>query len=45
MGESVITEITGAIQAAQADIVAVGGLIIGVAAVVFAFRWIKAQFF
>ncbi len=45
MGESVITEVTTAIEAAQADIMTIGGAILVVAAAVFAIRWIKAQFF
>lgn len=45
MGEAVITQVTDAIEAAQADIVTIGGAIIVVAAAVFAIRWIKAQFF
>lgn len=45
MGDTVLTEVTAAIEAAQADIVTIGGAIIVVAAAVFAIRWIKAQFF
>lgn len=45
MGESVITEVTAAIAAAQSDILAVGSAILVVAAAVFAIRWVKAQFF
>lgn len=45
MGEATMTEVTGAISAAQADIVTIGGAIIVVAAAVFAIRWVKAQFF
>lgn len=45
MGETVLAEVTAAIEAAQADIVTIGGAIIVVAAAVFAIRWIKAQFF
>lgn len=40
-----LTEVTAAIEAASGDIATVGTAIIGVAAVVFAFRWIKAAFF
>ena len=40
-----VTEVTTAITAAGSDIATVGTAIIGVAAVVFAFRWIKASFF
>lgn len=40
-----LTEVQAAITAASADIATVGVAIIGVAAVVFAFRWIKAAFF
>lgn len=40
-----LSEVTTAITAAGADIGTVGTAIIGVAAVVFAFRWIKAAFF
>lgn len=49
MGEGGVTldlsEVTSAISAAGTDIATVGTAIIGVAAVVFAFRWIKAAFF
>lgn len=45
MGESVITQVTDAIEAAQGDIMTIGGTILVVAAAVFAIRWIKAQFF
>ncbi len=40
-----LTEVEAAITAASGDIATVGTAIIGVAAVVFAFRWIKAAFF
>ena len=40
-----LTAVTAAITSAQTDITTVGVAIIGVAAVVFAFRWIKASFF
>lgn len=40
-----LTEVQAAIDAAGTDIATVGVAIIGVAAVVFAFRWIKAAFF
>lgn len=40
-----LTPVTTAIDAAGTDIQTVGIAIIGVAAVVFAFRWIKAAFF
>lgn len=40
-----VTEVTAAIADAGTDIATVGTAIIGVAAVVFAFRWIKASFF
>lgn len=40
-----LTSTTAAIAAAGTDIETVGIAIIGVAAVVFAFRWIKAAFF
>ena len=40
-----LTAVQTAITAAGTDIQAVGVAIIGVAAVVFAFRWIKASFF
>jgi hypothetical protein len=39
------TAALAAIADASTDIAAVGTAIIGVAAVVFAFRWIKASFF
>lgn len=39
------TAALAAIADASTDITAVGTAIIGVAAVVFAFRWIKAAFF
>lgn len=48
MGEGAslnLSEVTSAITAAGGDIATVGTAIIGVAAVVFAFRWIKAAFF
>ena len=45
MGETVISEVTAAIEAAQTDIMSIGGTILVVAAAVFAIRWIKAQFF
>jgi hypothetical protein len=37
--------VTDAIAAAQADIVTVGSLLIGVAAVAMGLRWVKATFF
>lgn len=40
-----LTAVQTAIGQASADITTVGTAIIGVAAVVFAFRWIKAAFF
>lgn len=40
-----MTETLAAIEAAGTDIATVGVAIIGVAAIVFAFRWIKAAFF
>lgn len=40
-----MTEVVAAIDAAGTDISTVGVAIIGVAAIVFAFRWIKAAFF
>lgn len=40
-----MTTITDSLTAVQADIVTVGGAIVVMAAVVFGFRWIKAQFF
>lgn len=40
-----LTTVTAAIDQAGTDITTVGVAIIGVAAVVFAFRWIKAAFF
>lgn len=40
-----IAGVVTAIEGASADITTVGGAIIAVAAVVFAFRWIKAAFF
>lgn len=40
-----LTAVTAAIDAAGTDIATVGTAIIAVAAVVFAFRWIKAAFF
>lgn len=40
-----LTTVEAAITAAGTDIQTVGVAIIGVAAVVFAFRWIKAAFF
>ncbi len=40
-----LTAVTAAITAAGDDIQTVGVAIIGVAAVVFAYRWIKASFF
>ena len=40
-----LTEVEAAIASASTDIATVGVAIIGVAAVVFAFRWIKASFF
>jgi len=40
-----LTTIQAAIAAAGDDITTVGMAIIGVAAVVFAFKWIKAAFF
>lgn len=40
-----LTAVSAAIASASADIETVGLAIIGVAAVVFAFRWIKAAFF
>lgn len=40
-----MTAVTAAIDQAGADITTVGAAIIGVAAIVFAFRWIKAAFF
>lgn len=45
MPEAVITEVVAAVDAAQADIITIGGAIIVTAAAVFAIRWIKAQFF
>lgn len=45
MGEATMTAVTDAIEAAQTDIVTIGGAIIVVAAAVFAIRWVKAQFF
>lgn len=40
-----LTSVTTAITGAGTDITTVGTAIIGVAALVFAFRWIKAAFF
>jgi len=40
-----LTAVTAAIPAAGSDITTVGTAIIGVAATVFAFRWVKAAFF
>lgn len=40
-----LTAVTAAVTAAGNDIKTVGVAIIGVAAVVFAYRWIKASFF
>lgn len=40
-----LTAVQTAITGASTDIATVGTAIIGVAAVVFAFRWIKAAFF
>lgn len=40
-----LTAVTTAIGNAESDIISVGTLIIGVAAAVFAFRWVKAAFF
>lgn len=45
MGTETMATVTAAIEAAQADIVTIGGAIIVVAAAVFAIRWVKAQFF
>lgn len=45
MDTATMTSITTAITDAQADIVTIGGLIVIVAAAVFAIRWVKAQFF
>lgn len=39
------TQVVAAIETAGSDIGTIGLAIIGVAAVVFAFRWIKAAFF
>lgn len=40
-----LTAVTAAITDAGDDIATIGVAILGVAAVVFAFRWIKASFF
>ena len=40
-----VSGVVDAVTSAGADITTVGMAIIGVAAVVFAFRWIKAAFF
>lgn len=40
-----VTGVVTAVENAGADITTVGMAIIGVAAVVFAFKWIKAAFF
>lgn len=45
MGETVIADVTAKMAAVEADIVTIGGTIIVLAAVVFGFRWLKAQFF
>lgn len=45
MEGSLIADVTAQLATVQADVVTVGGAIVVMAAVVFGFRWLKAQFF
>lgn len=43
--EAVVTDVVTQIEGVGADILTIGGAIIGIAVIVLGVRWVKAQFF